>query len=229
MSVIDNLRRKPTSAAPLIQAPDISQRLVQAQAELERLQGQHGDVALDALLSIEGADARLTVLEKQIASARADVQKLQSAHKAALSRDEATILQQRASLYKTQMATVRRKLEARDQAAQELQGAFGTVARAWTTMIEASKAAKAATPAGTTWPEDALPAVIDFDGIKLLVANEMYRQAGDPALGNKFSFPGGRPTPGNEGQPDKIRPLVDSMKAHTAFVLEKLTGKAPGA
>lgn len=229
MSVIDNLRRKPTSAAPLIQAPDISQRLALAQAELEKLQALHGDVALDALLSVEGADARLAVLEKQIASARADVVKLQSAHRAALARDEATILQQRASLYKTQLAAVKRKLEARDQAAQQLQDAFGTVAKAWNTMIEASKAARDATPAETHWPEHGLPDVIDFDGIKNLVGNEMYRQAGDPRLGNRQSFPGSRPTPGNEGQPDRIRPLADTMKAHTASVLEGLTGKAPGA
>jgi hypothetical protein len=229
MSVIDNLRRKPTSAAPLIQAPDISQRLALAQAELERLQAQHGDVALDALLSVEGADTHLASLEKRIALARADVVKLQSAHKAALARDEATILQQRASLYKTQMAAVKRKLEARDQAAQELQDAFGTVAKAWKTMIEVSKAAKAATPAETHWPEYGLPDLIDFDGIKLLVANEMFRQAGDPGLGNRQSFPGSRATPGNEGRPDQIMPLADTMKAHSAVVLKGLTGKTPGA
>jgi hypothetical protein len=229
MSVIDNLRRKPTPAGQLIQAPEVLQRLGLAQAELERLQAQHGDVALDAILAVEGADGRLAALEKEIASARANVGKLKAAHGAALARDEAAILQQRASLYKTQLATVKRKLEARDHAAQELAEAFGIVARSWNTMIEASKAAKAATPVGTAWPEDGLPALIDFDGIKALVANEMYRQAGDPKLGNRQSFPGSRPTAGNEGEPDKIRPLADTLKAHTAFVLEKLTGKTPGA
>jgi len=229
MSVIDNLRRKPTAATPLIQAPEVLQRLGVAQAELDRLQAQHGDVALDALLAVQGADVRLAALEKEIASARADVVKLKAAHGAALARDEATILQQRASLYKTQLATVKRKLEARDHAAQELADAFMIVARSWTVMIEASKAARAATPVGTSWPEDAVPALIDFDGVRRLVQHEMYRQAGDKNLGNKFSFPGSAPTPGNEGQPDKITPMVDSLKAHTAYVLERLTGRTPGA
>lgn len=229
MSVIDNLRRKPTPAAPVIQAPDVLQRLGLAQSRLEGLQAQHGAVALDAVLNVDGADGRLAALERELASARAEVVTLQSAHKAAQARDEATILQQRASLYKTQLATVKRKLEARDQAAQELADAFGTVAKAWHTMIDASKAAKAATPVGTAWPEDGLPSLIDFEGIKKLVAHEMYRVAGDPKIGNYHSFPGSAPTAGNEGQPDNIRPLADTLKAHTAFVLERLTGRTPGA
>jgi hypothetical protein len=181
------------------------------------------------MLAVEGADARLAALEKEIASARANVGKLKAAHGAALARDDAAILAQRASLYKAQFNTIKRQLERRNQAAQELQDAFGIVADKFKIMIEASRAAKNATPVGTTWPEDALPALIDFDGIKLLVSNEMYRVAGDPALGNKFTYPGAKQTPGNEGQPHLIEPLVDRMKAHTAFVLEKLTGKTPGA
>ncbi len=228
-SIIENLRRKPTPAAPVIQAPEVLQRLGLAQSRLEGLKAQHGAIALDAVLNVDGADGRLATLEKELASARADVVNLKEAHGAALARDEAEIIRQRASLHKVQLATVKRKLELRDQAAQELADAFGTVAKSWHTMIDASKAAKAATPVGTQWPESGLPDLADFDGIKMLVANEMYRVAGDPKLGNRQSFPGSAPTAGNENQPEAIEALVDRMKTHSAFVLERLTGRASGA
>lgn len=119
---------------------------------------------MDDLLSVDGASAKLIALEQGIAAARAEVVKLQSAHKAAIARDEITILAQRASLHKAQFNTVKRQLEMRDRAAQELQDAFATVAKAWNVMIAASKAAKAATPIGTVWPESGLPDVIDAMG-----------------------------------------------------------------
>lgn len=226
MSVLENLKGRATAK---LSSKSLASVISAANAELADLKSKHGAVALSVVEGAAGAERALADLNARIAVTRDHIATLQAAQRLVTEREQAEIVAQRANLHKAQINAVKRELGKRDQAAADLTEAFEKVSRAWKTMIEASRAAKAATPIGTQWPQDGLPDTITADGISRLVANEMFRQAGDPTIGNRASFPGSAPTPGNEGQPDKIVPLVAAMKAHTAFVLEKLTGKAPGA
>jgi len=226
MTLIDNLRGSP-GAKPThpMQAPEVAAKLATAEGELSELEGQHGGVALDALAGVSGATERLAGINRQLATARERVATMKAAHKAALDRDEAAIRAQRAALQKTQIAAVRKHLEARDTAAVALSAAIVEATKQYHLLLDRSAKAQAACPIGTSWPGGTL---CEPDPIRKLVEHELFRASASPGGHDSRDFPGAQ-LPGSEyeWQPAAVPPLADKIKAASQYVMTELTAKAP--
>jgi hypothetical protein len=145
MSLMDNIRGKPgPKPLPPLQAPEIEQRLYHAQVRVSELCAQRRGTALDAETGDTSAAAQLENLNREIAAANDRVATLRAAHEAAVERDEATLRAQRAALQKTQLAAVRKHLEARNAAAVALTGALEEAAKQYRILLERSDKAQAA-------------------------------------------------------------------------------------
>lgn len=221
MSVIENLRRpaaKP-AAVPIPKAPDIAAQLATAENDLAALESQHGRAALDA---IAGSPDRLTALNGKLSETRERVSMLRAAHKAALERDEETIRAQRAALRKTQIAAMRKHIEARDQHAVALAVAIAEMAKHYHGLLDRSEKAERACPIGSQWPQ--------HDGwaaTKRYVINEFFRVSASPGNQDGRSLPGSEePDARFTWQPDAIPPLPERIAKASAGVLAIVTGKS---
>jgi len=224
MSLIDNLRGSPgTKPTHSMQAPEVAMKLATAEAELRELEGAYGTVALEALSAAPGAKDRLTAAERQLVDSRQRVATLKAAHRAAVDRDEATIRAQRASLQKTQIAAVRKHLEARDAAAIALSAAIAEATKQYHLLLDRSAKAQAACPIGTDWPGGTL---CEPDPIRKLVEHELFRASASPGGHDSRDFPGAQ-LPGleYEWQPAAVPPLADKINAASQYVMTELTGK----
>lgn len=219
MSVIDNLRVR-AKPAPAMQAPDIAARLEAARTDLAALEQKIGNAALDALA--QGTD--LTSLQRELTAARERAAMLDAAHKAALARDEAEVVRQRAALQKTQLAAVRKHIEARDAAADDLSAAIGEAVKHYHTLLDRSAKAQAACPIGMIWPNSGL---CEPDPIRKLVRYELSRASNNPGNRNARTFPGAE-LPGMEFdfQPAAIPSMTEQIKKASGYVIGTLTGKA---
>jgi len=224
MTILEAIRGKPGTKAAQAQAPEILRRLHSAEAELAELETQHGNAALDAIVGEAGASDRLNTLNRDLAKARDSVATLRAAHDAAVERDEATITAQRAAIRKTQMAAVRKHLEARDAAAVALSAAIEEATKQYHALLDRSAKAQAACPVGMTWP---ISTVCETDPIRKLVRNELFRLSATAGNRDGRAFPGAE-LPGSEyeWQPQKIVALADAIKQGSEFAMNKLAGKA---
>jgi len=205
-------------------APDVEAKLNDALAALAALEEQHGEIALDDLLGEAGAAARLSALVKQMDATRATITTLRAALVAARERDAAAERAARASLHKTQLAAVKANLEKRDAAGEAFAIAAAEAVKQFRILIERSGKAHAANPLGGEWPAGGLH---QLGELKRLCAQELFRlDAHDATYGNQKSFPGAAVSDLDKvGQPDKIVPLADELKANTAYIIATLTGR----
>ncbi len=222
MTILEAIRGKPGTKAA--QAPEILRRLHAAEAELAELETQHGNAALDAIVGEAGASDRLNTLNRDLAKARDSVATLRAAHDAAVERDEATIAAQRAAIRKTQMAAVRKHLEARDAAAVALSAAIEEATKQYHALLDRSAKAQAACPVGMTWP---VSTACGTDQIRGLVMNELYRASATAGNRDGRAFPGAEfPSRLFEHQPKAIPSLVDAIKQGGEFAITTLVSKA---
>jgi small-conductance mechanosensitive channel len=222
---MESIRGKPAAKPqPPLQAPEIEQRLNHAQARVSELYAQRRGTALDAETGDTAAAAQLENLNREIAAANDRVATLRAAHEAAIERDEATLQAQRAALQRTQLAAVRKHLEARNAAAVALTAALDAAAKQFHILLERSDKAQAACPIGMTWPHGAL---CEADPLRNLVVAELYRLSATPGNKDGHALPGaGFPSSEYEWQPATIPPMAERVGAASAYVLAKLTGKA---
>ena len=206
-------------------APDVEAKLREAQDALAALEARHGEVALDDLLGEDGAASRLSALVKQMDATRATVTTLQAALVAARERDAATERANRAALRKTQVAAVKSNLEKRDAAGSAFTIAAAEAVKQFRILVECSGKAHAANPLGGEWPAGGLH---QLGELKQLCAQELFRlDAHDATYGNQKSFPGAAVADLDKvGQPDKIVPLADELKANSAYIIATLTGRS---
>jgi hypothetical protein len=215
---------KGAAGTSAVKAPDVEAKLREAQDALAALEARHGEAALDDLLGEDGAASRLAALVKQMDAARGTVTTLRAALATARERDAAAERAARASLHKTQVAAVKSNLEKRDAAGEAFTIAAAEAIKQFRILVERSGKAHAANPIGGTWPDGALT---HFSELKLAVQQELYRLDGhtDP-MGDTQAFPGAAVHDYNKvGQSDKITPLADELKANSAYIIAKLTGR----
>lgn len=227
MSLIDNLRGKPGPKAaqpmPATQASAIVAKLQTAESELRALEAQHGDAALEAIGGEAGAQDRLETISAKLKGAREKISTLEAAHAAAVKRDEAMLDAQRTSLRKTQIAAMRKHLEARNAAAERFSAAMAEAAAQYRAMIDRSAKAMAACPIGSNWPQGTL---CEIDPIRQLAQHEMFRLSATPGNRDGRTLPGAAlPSANVEWQPQVIKPLSETLKTASDFVIAKLTGK----
>lgn len=223
MNILDGIRGKAASTPtkpPL--APDIANTLAAAEAELFELEAKHGNLALDAMAGEPDAASRLATLTRDLSSARENVATLKAAHKAAVDRDEANIRAQRAALRKTQIAAMRKHLDARDAAAIALSASIADAARHYRTLLDRSTKARSACPIGAIWPTatDCEP-----DPIRRLVQYELFRLSATEGNQDGRALPGAMMLPGYQWQPAAIPPLVDAIKRGSEHAIAELAGK----
>jgi hypothetical protein len=216
---------KGAAGTSAVKAPDVEAKLREAQDALAALEARHGEAALDDLLGEDGAASRLAALVKQMDATRATVTTLRAALVTARERDAAAERAARAAIHKTQVAAVKSNLEKRDAAAAAFAIAAAEAVKQFRLLIEHSGKAHAANPIGGEWPTGGLYQLGD---LKRLCAQELFRlDAHDGTYGDGKSFPGASVSDFDKvGQPDKIAPLTDELKANSAYIVGKLTGRA---
>jgi hypothetical protein len=222
MTLLETVRGRP--AAKLAPRGAILAELKIAEAEVARLEAQHGAAALDAFANETGAEKRLEDLNRQLATGRERANTLKAAHKAAAEREEAAILAQRAALQKTQRAACLKHLQARDAAADALSIAIADAAEHYHALLDLSAKAQAACPVLTQWPDGSL---CDEGSIRRLVGGEMCRVSVTAGNRDGRALPGSA-LPGTEfeWQPNAIAPMAEQVKAASAFLASRLKGEA---
>jgi len=229
MSILETLKGRDAAATKsyVPAAPDIRRKLDALQARLGPLQAQLSELALEAELGNADAGRKFTSISEQVAEIKATTSKLNMAHAAAKARDEAAIVQQRASLARAQINSVRRHLAARDAAAEALAKSLKEATAHYQTVLDHSEKAERANPVGCgPWPAGAITSI---GAIKPLVAAELYKLMPGDAM-RSSSFPGAAPKIFDHlGKADAFDGIAETLKKDTNDIMEKLTGKAPGA
>lgn len=216
------LRLKP--GAPI--APAIRANLADAQAKLDGLLREHGDIALEAALGTPGAAGKLADIDTEIATLRAKVATLSAALSAAEARDAATIRAQRAAIQRTQINAVKAHLGRRNNAAARFASAIEEAARQWKLLLEHSHKAQAANPIGGAWPTGSL---CDLPALRHAVEREMWRVGGDAAIGGKAALPGGNAHEfQNRHDPAGLPKLADVLKTAADATVAELEGRPRG-
>jgi hypothetical protein len=225
MTILEAIRGKPGAKTLAAQAPEVLRKLRAAEAELAELETQHGAAALDAIADEAGASDRLATLNRNLTNARDNVATLKAAHTAAVERDEMTLNVQRTAIRKTQMAAVRKHLEARDVAAAALTEAIAEATKQYHALLDRSAKAQAACPIGTKWPFDT---VCEIDPIRRLVTDEIFRASATAGNRDGRAFPGAQLSNAKyEWQPRAIPSLVETVRQSSEYAMRQLIGKAP--
>lgn len=225
MSIADMLPRRgrpPIPSGPE-QAPPIAAKIAEAERKLDALKAERPEVALDAINGREGADDRFAEIKRQIAVLEQSLADLRSAHDAALAADDRMFRAQRAALYGTQIAKVKRELKARDDAAVRLSKAIGHAVEAYREMVLSSRNAQRANPVGGEWPNGGL---VGGGELYRAVAAELFRQGTIIADPERVpGFPHTHPT--LMEYPAKMVPLTERIAKASEHVISELTGRAP--
>jgi hypothetical protein len=225
MSVIDRLKPGPRPITPL-QAPEIEERIAAAEREFADVERTHGEAALDAVAGDEAAIARLNDVVAQMARTRDKITMLHAAHRAAIQRDEATVKAQRVALRKTQLASVKKHLDARDEAATALCKALEDAAKQFHLLLDRSEKAKEACPIDLEWPYDSFCEPMP---IREAVVHELFRISASPGDQDSRALPGAQPTNFDyEWQPKAIAPMAPTIhkaSAQTLAALKELEGR----
>lgn len=213
------------------QAPPIAAKVAEAEQQIASLRHKRPEYALGVVNGIEGADARLAEVDAKLGELERRLNVLNAAHDAAVAADRRMFAAQRAALHATQVAKVKRELDARGEAAARLSKAIETATAAFRDLIEHSRQAQRANPVGGIWPKGSY---CEDDKIIELVQRELWRLGGSDyaawASGPDRPpppFPGGEPLNWIERQPSKCPPLVERLKQASERTLSVLTGQEP--
>ncbi|HVM77630.1 MAG TPA: hypothetical protein VMU06_01335 [Stellaceae bacterium] len=225
MSVLTKLKPAPGGNSTMETSSAIAERIRATEAEIARLDGDLGQTALAEFLGAEGATEKATALCQQMEEQRTMLTKLKSAHIAALEREEIEQRRVRAQLARTQIRNVKECLKARDEAAVALNGTVAEVCRQFRILIDKSAKAKAACPLDMKWPNDAL---CDFGDLRRLTEEALWKHGGNPAIGARDNFPGGKTSVLFAGQPENIPDLAETIKKASSHVLAALEGSVKG-
>lgn len=216
--LINSDREQPT--APSASPPEIAAKLATAEAEVAGLEAV---AALEALVDSPTAKDRLAGIQARLAAARESAASLKAAYRTAVERDGTTIVIRRAALQKTQLAAVRKHLDARDAAAVALSAAIAEVVKHYHTLLDRSAKGMAACPVGTTWPPGS---ECEPDAIRKIVASELYRASASPGDRDGRTVPGGQLPDGEYlYQPATIPAMEEQIKKASDHVIAKLTGR----
>jgi hypothetical protein len=222
MSIIENLKGR---TAPKLSSKTVAADIEAANNELAELKGRHGAAALAVIEGVAGADKAMADLNARITVARERIATLQAAQRLVLQREEAEIAAQRASLHKTQIAALKKHLDARDAAVVAFVSAMEEATKHYHDLLDRSAKAKLIKPILSAWPEwdDICEPMV----IRKLAAGEFFRLSAAPG------DLGGRALPGAsflsadyEHNPGAIPPMADAIKQSSAGIMAKITGKA---
>jgi hypothetical protein len=212
MSVIGDLMKRIS--------PSVADKLADAKARLAGLEKQADELALAGVLEQPGARERLTAHERQLAAARADVERLQRAHALAVRKDAASDARTRVKQQREQYAALEAQATARHQAMIELSAAIERAAKAYKVFAAATEQMANSLPEGLEWA----PAHAHHLGSgQAILAAEFYRHSGVHQIGQKSAFPGSRPP--NEifrFQPERITPAADEIAKSNEYLLSSL-------
>ncbi|HEV2545917.1 MAG TPA: hypothetical protein VGU20_01130 [Stellaceae bacterium] len=213
--------------APLPDPVKLENRIAGQLALVRDIQQRHETAAFDWANGNASEDA-VVALDAELVAAQRELRALQAAHKRAVEERAAIERARVAALHETQINAVQGHLKVRDKAAAELATALEQVAAAYKQLVKSSEKAKAANPLNGQWPGGAL---CTLDELKAVIAHEMFRLMGDPALDGRLTFPGAMvPDYRFLQRPADITPLVEVIERASKHTLDVLKGrKAPDA
>lgn len=206
----------PDAYKPL--APVIGAKLLEAEQRLKGLEAKADEAALEAATDSNGARQRAEHLEKQIAAARAEVERLHRAHALAARRDSAASARGRVRAQRQRFEALKANAEARQQAAAELAGAIEVASAAYKRFLLATERMVNGLPEGLKWPSGYAMHLSPAAG---LVAAEMHRHGGVSRPGQQgFALPGAKPPHINfMFNPAAIEPIADVIGRSNDYLL----------
>lgn len=220
MNILSKL--KPASGSKAPTTPEIAERIRTTEAEVARLDGELGEVALAEFLGAPGAAEKATALSGQLMQLRETLAKLKRAQVVALEHEEAEQRRVRVQLARTQIRNVKEALAARDEAAVAMNAALAEACQQFKTLVAKSTKARSACPLGMEWPAGSL---CEFSDLHRLVEETLWKFGANPTLGARDHFPGAKTTFDLMHQPERIPDLPDTIKASSAHVLAVLDGR----
>jgi hypothetical protein len=202
----------------------VEDKLRTAEDRLAGFDAQREEFALAAAMDTPGAGEKLGALEKQIATARNEVDRLRSAMRLAVEKDERAEADARRRLRESQFAAMRAHADARLKATREMVIGMEAAATAYRRYIGATLKMTAAVPIGTSMPPGAQLGYLESE-----IASELYRHSGVTQIGARGAFPGAKP-PSElmRFQPDQIRPLTDVIEDANNYILTSIRGQTFG-
>ncbi len=222
MSLIDMMTPRRRGRALTVRPPDPSRATVIA-AEIAKLEQEtrvlaaaRPVAALDAVNGIAAGAVLVNDIDAETSTLNSRLALLHSALDAANSLDYETHEAERSRLRAAQIAGVRQHLEQRDEAAAAMSAALEEAVRQFRKMLDHSRQAEAARPAGEPWPDGS---VTDAEALRRLADIEVARLDKPDRLPQ---FPRGAVPM----QPD-LRPLPEKLSIASRHVLDELSRPAP--
>jgi hypothetical protein len=225
MSIMDTIKggklSAPAAKPAQMTAPTVAQKLRTAEMQLEAQEAKCAQLAYEVAIG-EVSETALTSENSLLPGLRQQVEQLRAALAIAERHDEKTVAAQRVSIRKTQLAAVRKHLEARNAAAVALSEAIAEAAKQYRELVARTEKAIAATPIGSEWPSRR-----EYSSfiLRRLVSNEVFRLSATAGDKDNLSLPGSEaPDIQHKWAPDKVTPLADKIADQSKFALAHLTG-----
>ncbi|MDI1343334.1 MAG: hypothetical protein PSV22_04420 [Pseudolabrys sp.] len=174
------------------------------------------DAERDARL-IENDPSAVDMAEKAVAAAKGDMERCTRRIMLLEQKAAEELRQRQTKAHADLIERVEAKFKARDAIGEEIAAHLAALEGAFRRFLATNQEISAAWPFD---PTDGLPALIDDSQIAA-IRHEIYRISGRPFGGAQL--PGAScPTPFTDTRPESVEPLVDRLKAATAYATTKM-------
>lgn len=217
MTIFDTIMPKRRGPAPIpsgpTKAPPIAAKIDAARSDLTATDREFALAALASAEDQEGAGEPLAAVQAKRAEILTRITLLEAAHGAAVDSDQAMFRAQRAALYSTQLAAVKKNLKLRDDAARRLASLIADCVAAHADLVKASRAAQRANP----FPSAEMSVAFALQPLSRAVQDEFRRVGGvHPAAASAERLAEMHAVPNKDEDGADIIPEVE----HRALVLE---------
>jgi hypothetical protein len=204
-------------------APPVAEKLAAAEATLAELECLIPQAALDEAEGASGAAARLAALNGKIAAAKAEVNKLQAAHRLAVEIDKRADVTARGKIRASQLAALQNHMRERDVAVAEICEAASEMAASYRRYAKSTLKMLGVKPIGTALPimgmgPEAL-AGSAVGNLELLISAELFRCSADDEDGQRYVVPLGKPISRISNDPGAMPSAMEMFReAQTAML-----------
>jgi hypothetical protein len=213
------------TTAMTTRAPVVAAKLAAAGNILSVLESGSAELALAEVEGIAGATGRMRAHDQKIGAARAEVEKLQAAHRRATELDEAAAATTQREARRAQFAAIQKLADDRLKIMTGIAAAIETTAKSYIEFLDATEAMQLSMPAlanSVDWR--VIDILIDGSplpaGLDAVLSGEMFRHAAKAAGGRFVTLPGAKPpTEAMRAQPNAIEPATEALARTNNWLL----------
>jgi hypothetical protein len=211
------------SDEPKRRAPLVAERLEAARGVVAELEQTVGEAALAEIENGPGAAKAMQALDAKIRAAKAEVDKLEAAHRHALKADFMSLAAGAHAMRIEQFAVMKSKADARMTAFEKLMAGLATMAAAMSEYAILTNEMVVSLPSGTALPSVGLGknnwAGSWVGNLSTIISGEALRLGVPDENGRGARLPFARQVELTNNNPAEIEPAVDLMRQAQAAVL----------